>query len=109
MESRCIRPCSDDVAGGIDPGGRGPGGPREVDRREGTAAADESMLDAGGVEVVAHHLSGIVDADDLSPTGAREVYVAEGAAIVRKAVQHARQVKVHPDDQTSPIDARSDA
>jgi hypothetical protein len=27
VESRCIRPSSDDVAGGIDPGGRGPGGP----------------------------------------------------------------------------------
>ena len=67
------------------------------------------MLDAGGVEVVAHHLSGIVDADDLSRAGAREVHVAEGAAIVRKAAHHARQVDVQPDDQTSPIDARSDA
>jgi hypothetical protein len=49
--SRCIRPDSDDVAGGVDPSGRGPGGPREVDPREGAAAADESVLDAGGVEV----------------------------------------------------------
>ena len=43
----------------------------EVDRREGTAAADESML-TGAVEVIADHLSGIVDADDLSSTRARK-------------------------------------
>jgi hypothetical protein len=56
------------------------------------------MFDAGGVEVVAHHLPGIVDADDLSGAGAGEVYVAKRAAIVRKAAQHARQVEVEPDD-----------
>jgi hypothetical protein len=67
------------------------------------------VLDAGGVEVVPHHLSSIVDADDLSPAGSREVHVAEDAAIVRKAAQHAHQVEVQPNHQTSPIDARSDA
>jgi hypothetical protein len=67
------------------------------------------VLDARGVEVVAHDLSGIVDADGLSLASAGEVYVAESAAIVRKAAQHAPQVCVHPDDQASPIDARSEA
>jgi hypothetical protein len=64
---------------------------------------------AGAVEVVADHLSGIVDAEDLSSTRAREVHFAEGVAIVRKAAHHARQVHVQPDDETSPIYARSDA
>jgi hypothetical protein len=61
------------------------------------------VLDAGGVEVVPHHLSSIVDADDLSPAGSREVHVAEDAAIVRKAAQHAHQVEVQPNHQTSPL------
>jgi hypothetical protein len=64
------------------------------------------MLDAAGVEVVAHHLSGIVDAQDLTPTGSGEVHGAEGAATVRKAVQHVRRVEVRADDQTNPIDAQ---
>ena len=44
MGSRGIRLASDDVASGIDPGGGRRGGSREVDRREGTAVADESVL-----------------------------------------------------------------
>jgi hypothetical protein len=59
------------------------------------------MLDVGDVEVGAHDLSGIVDADGFRPSGAGEVDVAEGAGVVREAAQHAGQVRVHPDDQTS--------
>jgi hypothetical protein len=61
------------------------------------------------VDVVAHHLSGIVDADDLSRIGAGEVDIAHGAAIVRKAAPYARQVLVDSDDHTSRVDARRKA
>ena len=67
------------------------------------------MLDVGGVEVVADDLSGVIHADGLGPAGAGEVDSAEGAAIVGKAVQHAGQVLVDPDDQPSRIDAGGDA
>ena len=67
------------------------------------------MLDVGGVEVVAHDLSGIVDADGLSPTGAGEVDIAESAAIVRKAAQHTAEILVHANDETSRVDARRKA
>jgi hypothetical protein len=84
-------------------------GSGKVDRGEGAAVADESMLDTRGVDVVAHNLSGIVDADGLSATGAGEVHIAEGAGIIRKAAPHARQVLVHPHDQPSHVDTRRDA
>src|SRR5262245_29756283 len=64
---------------------------------------------AAGVHIVAHDLSGIVDAAGLSPSGAGEVYVAEGAAILGEAVPHAAQVVVRPHDQPRAVDARSDA
>ena len=67
------------------------------------------MLDAGGVGVAADELLGVVDADGLSPCGAGEVYVAEGVARVREAVRFIGQIPVHPDDQTSTIDAGGDA
>jgi hypothetical protein len=67
------------------------------------------MLHAGGVGVAAGDLLGVVDTDGLSPRGAREVYVAEGAAHVREAVRFVGQVPVHPDNQTSAVDAGGDA
>ena len=107
--TRGIGPGPDDIAGGVDPGGRGRGGPGEVDGGEGAAAADEPMLGVGRVEVTADDVPGIVDADDLGRAGAGEVYAAEGAALVREAVLHVGQVRVHPDDQAGPIDAGGDA
>ena len=101
--ARCIRPDSDDVPGGVDPGSRGRGGSREVDGRESAGAADEAMFDPGGVKVVAHDLSGIVDADGLSRSGAGEVYVAEGAATLGEAVRHAGQVSCTPTISPAPL------
>ena len=58
-----VRPASNDIAGGVNPGCRCAGSPGEVDSCEDTATADESMLDVGWVDIVAHDLSGIVGAD----------------------------------------------
>src|SRR4029077_18152596 len=88
MRSGRVRPRSDDVAGGVDPGGRGRGGPGEVDGGKGTAAGDESMFVISCVEIETDDLTRVVDADHFSPAGAWEVDIAERAARVRKAVQH---------------------
>jgi hypothetical protein len=67
------------------------------------------MLDVGRVNIVAHDLSGIVDADRLRLSSARKLNIAEAAATVRKPASHAGQVVVDANDQTGAIEACREA